>query len=331
MRVVEVWLDEEFREYFYTREPMVRGYPIGDISKQLQFKKDHNCKSFKWFMDNIAYDVYYQFPKLPPNRAWGEVGHALFWSGLSVGLNECILFLLLFLSCDSPGSREVRGEGEEPGTLCKIWMMIGEHCFVTLQGAGRSEVRGRSLELTAKHEWWLVNIVLWHFREQGGQKWGGEPRTLCQMWMMIGERCFVTFQGAGMSEVGGGGGGGGEPRTLCQMWTMIGEHCFVTLQGAGRSGVRGRSLELFAKCERLVNILWQSREWGGQSAETHWRSGRGWGLELFTKCECEWWLVTWFCDSSRSGEARGAGTQWDRGWVEGPLVLTSVTMVVTTR
>ena len=79
MRVVEVWLDEEFREYFYTREPMVRGYPIGDISKQLQFKKDHNCKSFKWFMDNIAYDVYYQFPKLPPNRAWGEVGHALFW------------------------------------------------------------------------------------------------------------------------------------------------------------------------------------------------------------------------------------------------------------
>ena len=37
-----------------------------------------------------------------------------------VCLNECILFLLLFLSCDSPGSREVRGEGEEPRALCKI-------------------------------------------------------------------------------------------------------------------------------------------------------------------------------------------------------------------
>ena len=234
MRVVEVWLDEEFREYFYTREPMVRGYPIGDISKQLQFKKDHNCKSFKWFMDNIAYDVYYQFPKLPPNRAWGEVGHALFRSGLLVGLNECILFLLLCLSCDSPGSREVRGEGEEPRALCKMWMMIGEHCLATVQGAGRSEVRGRSLEL-------------------------------------------------------------------------------------------------FAKCEWLVNILWQSSERGGQSAETHRRSGRGWDLELFTKCQCEWWLVTWFCDSSRSGEAKGAGMQWDREWVEGPLAPTSVTMVVTTR
>ncbi|XP_025103405.1 N-acetylgalactosaminyltransferase 7-like isoform X2 [Pomacea canaliculata] len=73
MRVVEVWMDEEHKEFFYTREPMGRGAPIGDISKQLQFKKDHNCKSFKWFMENVAYEVYDKFPKLPPNKAWGEV------------------------------------------------------------------------------------------------------------------------------------------------------------------------------------------------------------------------------------------------------------------
>ncbi|KAK7105098.1 N-acetylgalactosaminyltransferase 7-like [Littorina saxatilis] len=72
MRVVEVWLGEEFREYFYTREPMVRGYPIGDISKQVQFKKDNNCKSFKWFMDNVAYEVYDLYPLPPRNKAWGE-------------------------------------------------------------------------------------------------------------------------------------------------------------------------------------------------------------------------------------------------------------------
>ena len=73
MRVVEVWLDDEFKEYFYTREPSVRGYPVGDITKQLQFKKEHNCKSFKWFMENVAYEVYDRFPVLPPNKAWGEV------------------------------------------------------------------------------------------------------------------------------------------------------------------------------------------------------------------------------------------------------------------
>ncbi|XP_059173884.1 N-acetylgalactosaminyltransferase 7-like [Physella acuta] len=73
MRVVEVWMEDEFKEYFYTREPSFRGYPYGDISKQLAFKQEHNCKSFKWFMDNIAYDVYDQYPKPPPNKAWGEI------------------------------------------------------------------------------------------------------------------------------------------------------------------------------------------------------------------------------------------------------------------
>lgn len=72
MRVVEVWL-EEFREYFYIREPMVQGYPIGNISTQLLFKKEHNCKSFKWFMDNVAYEVYDLYPLPPPNKAWGQV------------------------------------------------------------------------------------------------------------------------------------------------------------------------------------------------------------------------------------------------------------------
>ncbi|XP_033735035.1 N-acetylgalactosaminyltransferase 7-like [Pecten maximus] len=73
MRVVEVWLDDEHKEFFYTREPSVRGYPVGDLTKQLKFKKDHKCKSFKWFMEEVAYEVYDRFPKLPPNKAWGEV------------------------------------------------------------------------------------------------------------------------------------------------------------------------------------------------------------------------------------------------------------------
>ncbi|XP_005105766.2 N-acetylgalactosaminyltransferase 7 [Aplysia californica] len=99
MRVVEVWMDPEFREYFYTREPSLRGYPIGNITGQLNFKKEHKCKSFKWFMDNVAYDVFDQFPRLPPNKAWGEVrlqGTNLCWDahstevgGSSVGVGHC--------------------------------------------------------------------------------------------------------------------------------------------------------------------------------------------------------------------------------------------------
>lgn len=73
MRVVEVWLDGDFKEYFYRREPTVQGYPVANISDQLTFKKQHKCNSFRWFMDNIAYEVYDKFPPPPANQAWGEI------------------------------------------------------------------------------------------------------------------------------------------------------------------------------------------------------------------------------------------------------------------
>lgn len=72
-RVIEVWFDDKFKEYFYTREPLARYLNIGDISEQLAMKDRLKCKSFQWFMDNVASDVYQKFPELPPNVNWGEV------------------------------------------------------------------------------------------------------------------------------------------------------------------------------------------------------------------------------------------------------------------
>ena len=71
-RVIETWFDTEYKEYFYTREPLARFVDMGDISAQLQLKKDKNCKSFDWFMKEIAYDVFTKYPRLPPNQMWGE-------------------------------------------------------------------------------------------------------------------------------------------------------------------------------------------------------------------------------------------------------------------
>uniref|UniRef100_A0A2C9JJC3 Polypeptide N-acetylgalactosaminyltransferase n=1 Tax=Biomphalaria glabrata TaxID=6526 RepID=A0A2C9JJC3_BIOGL len=76
LRVVEVWMEGEFKEYFYRREPWLRGAPYGDVSAQLKMKEEKKCKSFRWFMENVAYDVYDKFPPLPPNVAWGEIRHA---------------------------------------------------------------------------------------------------------------------------------------------------------------------------------------------------------------------------------------------------------------
>ncbi len=34
------------------------------------------CKSFDWFIQNYALDVFKNFPRLPPNVHWGEVRHS---------------------------------------------------------------------------------------------------------------------------------------------------------------------------------------------------------------------------------------------------------------
>lgn len=72
-RVIEVWWEDKYKEFFYTRDPLTRYLDHGDISKQLEFKKRNECKSFAWFMENVAPDQLIKFPELPPNLFWGEM------------------------------------------------------------------------------------------------------------------------------------------------------------------------------------------------------------------------------------------------------------------
>nr|XP_012146101.1 PREDICTED: N-acetylgalactosaminyltransferase 7 isoform X4 [Megachile rotundata] len=72
-RVIETWFDDKYKEFFYTREPLAQLLDHGDISEQLAFKKRKRCKSFQWYMENVAYDVFDKFPELPPNIHWGEL------------------------------------------------------------------------------------------------------------------------------------------------------------------------------------------------------------------------------------------------------------------
>uniref|UniRef100_T1JGF0 Polypeptide N-acetylgalactosaminyltransferase n=1 Tax=Strigamia maritima TaxID=126957 RepID=T1JGF0_STRMM len=80
-RVVEVWMDE-YKEYFYTREPLAQFLDAGDIREQMLLKKRLGCKSFDWFIKNVAFDVLESFPKLPRNLFWGELRHLV--------SNECL-------------------------------------------------------------------------------------------------------------------------------------------------------------------------------------------------------------------------------------------------
>ncbi|XP_075716366.1 N-acetylgalactosaminyltransferase 7 isoform X2 [Rhinoderma darwinii] len=72
VRVVEVWWDD-YKDYFYASRPETKALAYGDISELKKFREDHNCKSFKWFMEEIAYDIPTHYPLPPKNVEWGEI------------------------------------------------------------------------------------------------------------------------------------------------------------------------------------------------------------------------------------------------------------------
>ncbi|XP_067943825.1 putative polypeptide N-acetylgalactosaminyltransferase 10 [Watersipora subatra] len=72
-RVAEVWMDE-YAEFLYKRRPHYRDIDTGDISEQIAIREKLNCKSFKWFMDEVAFDLKDYYPPVEPEPyASGEL------------------------------------------------------------------------------------------------------------------------------------------------------------------------------------------------------------------------------------------------------------------
>ena len=83
-RVAEVWMDE-YKEWLYDKKPELRNVDYGDISDRIALRKRLKCKSFKWYMENVANDTVRSVYE--PLRANGQV-----WSQLpaSLILNHCL-------------------------------------------------------------------------------------------------------------------------------------------------------------------------------------------------------------------------------------------------
>ncbi|XP_054712053.1 putative polypeptide N-acetylgalactosaminyltransferase 10 [Uloborus diversus] len=72
-RVAEVWMDE-YKEYLYLRRPHYRELDPGDLTQQKALRERLQCKPFKWFMEEIAFDQPKKYPPIePPNFASGEI------------------------------------------------------------------------------------------------------------------------------------------------------------------------------------------------------------------------------------------------------------------
>ncbi|KAM9331696.1 polypeptide N-acetylgalactosaminyltransferase 10-like [Pholidichthys leucotaenia] len=98
-RVAEVWMDE-YAEYVYQRRPEYRHLSAGDMTVQKELRSRLNCKTFKWFMSEVAWDLPKHYPPVePPAAAWGEirnVGSGMcmeikhFVSGSPIRLESCV-------------------------------------------------------------------------------------------------------------------------------------------------------------------------------------------------------------------------------------------------
>lgn len=65
-RVAEVWMDE-YAEYLYKRRPHYRKLDPGDLTRQKALRQKLKCKPFKWFMEEIAFDLSLKYPPIEPD------------------------------------------------------------------------------------------------------------------------------------------------------------------------------------------------------------------------------------------------------------------------
>jgi polypeptide N-acetylgalactosaminyltransferase len=69
-RVIEVWMDD-YKHYIYDRYP---GWAVdaGPLLKQHFVREKLQCKSFKWYLENVAPEILEKYP--PEGRPWFAKG-----------------------------------------------------------------------------------------------------------------------------------------------------------------------------------------------------------------------------------------------------------------
>ncbi|XP_069494686.1 polypeptide N-acetylgalactosaminyltransferase 16 isoform X1 [Ambystoma mexicanum] len=51
-RTAEVWMDE-YKQYYYEARPSAIGKSFGSVSDRMELRKQMNCKSFQWYLENV--------------------------------------------------------------------------------------------------------------------------------------------------------------------------------------------------------------------------------------------------------------------------------------
>ncbi|XP_074948807.1 polypeptide N-acetylgalactosaminyltransferase 5 isoform X2 [Phalacrocorax aristotelis] len=138
-RVAEVWLDE-YKELFYGHayHLVLKNLDVGDLTQQIQLRKRLQCKSFRWYLENIYPDL-----EAPLVKASGLL--------VNVAMARCITVenkTLAFEPCD------VNNKNQK---FNYTWLRLIQHgglCIVPGGAAGALDLHpceGRSRSLTWLH------------------------------------------------------------------------------------------------------------------------------------------------------------------------------------
>lgn len=74
---------DEYKEYIYERRPFEYSeIDAGDISEPKALRERLQCKPFKWYMENVAFDIILNYPLEEPSFAFGGIRN--------LGLKRCI-------------------------------------------------------------------------------------------------------------------------------------------------------------------------------------------------------------------------------------------------
>lgn len=58
---------DEYSEYLYRRRPHYKSIDTGDITEQKKVRENLHCKPFKWFMEEVAFDLVEKYPPIEPS------------------------------------------------------------------------------------------------------------------------------------------------------------------------------------------------------------------------------------------------------------------------
>ncbi|KAL7057530.1 hypothetical protein AAHC03_016885 [Spirometra sp. Aus1] len=151
-RLMDVWMDE-YAEYVYKRRPYYRGVDPGDLTEQRAIRKKLNCKPFKWFMENIAFDLPKKYP--PEDPVPGALGQVRIGDNLAFCLAVGHQREVILARCDD---KSVQSQFQY--TWRKDVALVGsEDCLDVVSGTAPAKVSLFGCHGSQGNQWWELKFV----------------------------------------------------------------------------------------------------------------------------------------------------------------------------